>query len=102
MEDKLMESVARAGAKAGREATEKAKEGIKAWDKLNSKPKSGKYKKKVVLTIGEMKTTTLYIGLDDKIVYRKVGGELQMLESGKWRPVQVTAGFLQEMKFREY
>lgn len=61
-----------------------------------------RYPKIIVTTINEMKTTTLYIGLRDKNTYRRSGDGLEVLEAGNWKPVKLTAEFLQELRLREY
>lgn len=89
------------GEAAIRDADKFNKFGKEAERVLKGKPH--RREKKIVLTIGEMKTTILYFGLDDKRLYRKVGTELQiMTEPGQWKPVHVNSEFLQSMKLREY
>ena len=98
MENKLMDTVAKIGEKDGKEFNDKVK---KAQDTLKGK-KIGR-KRKIITSIGEMKATILYIGMDDKRFYRKISDILEIMSSpGQWTQVEVTIGFLREMKFREY
>lgn len=98
MRDKNMEAVANAGAKDGEEFNKKVK---KITNTLKGKPWGRQ--RKIVSTVGEMKTIMMYIGLNDKKYYRKVNDKLEiMVGPGKWQLVHINADFLQNMKLREY
>lgn len=60
-------------------------------------------KARAVVPVSHMKSTTIYVGLDDKILYRKLGENLERMEgAGRWVKVEMSFGFLETKKFREY
>jgi len=64
---------------------------------------SNQKKQKKIVPVGQMTETTLYLGLDDKRLYRKRGERLEVMDGpGQWVEVKVSFGFLEHKKFREY
>jgi len=93
-------------AKAANKATKAMKEFGKAAEKANKmlKDHSKPRKQKAVVSVSEMKSTTLYIihGGEPRVFYRRLKDTLEIMKEGSWSEVKITRELLMNTRFREY
>lgn len=102
VDDNLLNSLAESALKAADKFNKIVNDLDKIKKVLQGKPPNKRFEKKVV-SASDMKLTTLYKGLSDGLLYRRLNDRIEkMVGAGKWVEVKVSYDFLNNEKFREY